>query len=81
MRDFRVPVVDSNFSPRDAGSTLKRLLRARGDRHGRALEFECPLTLELMEDPVVAADGNTYERAAIEWAAEQRRAGHGRRGG
>ena len=31
-------------------------------------EYRCPLTLELMTDPVVAMDGNTYERAAIaEW--------------
>ena len=27
---------------------------------------ECPLTLELMVDPVVCADGHTYERFAIE---------------
>ena len=31
-------------------------------------EFTCPITQELMQDPVVAADGHTYERAAIaEW--------------
>ncbi|PNW84408.1 hypothetical protein CHLRE_03g144344v5 [Chlamydomonas reinhardtii] len=30
--------------------------------------FVCPITQDLMEDPVVAADGFTYERAAIaEW--------------
>tara|TARA_Y100000748_G_scaffold304181_1_gene312458 strand:+ start:4345 stop:5085 length:741 start_codon:yes stop_codon:yes gene_type:complete len=28
--------------------------------------FKCPLTYELMHDPVIAADGHTYERAAIE---------------
>lgn len=28
-------------------------------------DLACPLTLELMHDPVVAADGCTYERAAI----------------
>ena len=28
-------------------------------------EFVCPLTLELMTDPVVASDGHSYERAAI----------------
>lgn len=28
--------------------------------------YECPITGELMVDPVVAADGHTYERAAIE---------------
>ena len=33
-------------------------------------EYRCPLTLELMVDPVVAMDGNTYERSAIaEWFA------------
>eukprot|EP00727_Mastigamoeba_balamuthi_P004697 m51a1_g14225 putative u-box domain-containing protein 54 (368) ;mRNA; f:195413-196583 len=28
-------------------------------------EFLCPITLEVMQDPVVAADGFTYEREAI----------------
>jgi len=28
-------------------------------------EFLCPITLELMEDPVLAADGHTYEREVI----------------
>ena len=26
----------------------------------------CPITLELFHDPVLAQDGHTYERAAIE---------------
>ena len=29
-------------------------------------EFQCPITYELLRDPVIAADGNTYERVAIE---------------
>ncbi len=29
-------------------------------------EFLCPITQELMRDPVCAADGYTYERRAIE---------------
>lgn len=29
-------------------------------------EYCCPLTLQLFEDPVVAADGHTYDREAIE---------------
>jgi len=29
-------------------------------------EFLCPITYDLLSDPVIAADGNTYERAAIE---------------
>ena len=28
--------------------------------------FLCPITHDVMVDPVVAADGETYERAAIE---------------
>ncbi|GJP48983.1 hypothetical protein CLOM_g8252 [Closterium sp. NIES-68] len=33
--------------------------------------FFCPLTKEVMQDPVLAADGHTYERAAIaKWLAE-----------
>lgn len=36
--------------------------------------FECPITTELMEDPVMAADGHSYERKAIEeWLAGGRR--------
>ncbi|CAN0290841.1 unnamed protein product, partial [Discosporangium mesarthrocarpum] len=29
-------------------------------------EFLCPITRELMRDPVIAADGHTYDREAIE---------------
>lgn len=29
-------------------------------------EFLCPISREIMQDPVIAADGYTYERAAIE---------------
>lgn len=36
-------------------------------------EFLCPITLEVMADPVTAADGYTYERTAIEqWLASGR---------
>ena len=40
-------------------------------------EFKCPLSLRPMRDPVVAADGYTYERAYIE--REVRRPASGRR--
>jgi hypothetical protein len=34
-------------------------------------EFQCPITLDLIVDPVVAADGHTYERQAIlDWFRE-----------
>ena len=32
----------------------------------RPPEHYCSLTMEVMEDPAIALDGNTYERAAIE---------------
>ena len=36
-----------------------------------AKAFECPITHEPMADPVTAADGHTYERAAIaRWLSE-----------
>ena len=40
--------------------------------------IQCPLSRQPMEDPVEAADGNTYDRAAIEGACWARpgRAGH-----
>jgi len=28
-------------------------------------DFLCPITLEMMENPVIAADGHSYEKAAI----------------
>eukprot|EP00415_Alexandrium_ostenfeldii_P003643 UN3643 len=40
------------------------------DVHGRftdvPAEFRCPISHDVMRDPVVAADGFTYERASIE---------------
>ena len=36
-------------------------------------EFVCPITQELMHDPVLAADGFAYERSAIErWLHRKR---------
>jgi hypothetical protein len=29
-------------------------------------DWLCPITLDLMTDPVIAPDGHTYERSAIE---------------
>ncbi|KAM9631512.1 WD repeat, SAM and U-box domain-containing protein 1 isoform 3-T3 [Morphnus guianensis] len=37
-------------------------------------EFLCPITRELMKDPVIAADGYSYEREAMEnWISTRRR--------
>lgn len=38
--------------------------------------LECPITSELMHDPVMCTDGHTYERTAIlSWFEEQRKGG------
>ncbi|EOD04946.1 hypothetical protein EMIHUDRAFT_69023, partial [Emiliania huxleyi CCMP1516] len=35
-------------------------------------DFVCPITTEVMSDPVMAADGHSYERSAIErWLASK----------
>jgi len=36
-------------------------------------EFVCPLTLDIMRDPVICEDGFTYERRAISKWLETRR--------
>ena len=37
------------------------------DDYGDAPEFlVCPITQEVMEDPVITSDGHTFERSAIE---------------
>ena len=44
-------------------------LNARDDDNGplaAILEFRCPITLGVMVDPVIAADGHSYERVALE---------------
>jgi Mg-chelatase subunit ChlD len=39
-------------------------------------EFECPITLTLMTEPVIGDDGQTYERSAIEhWLSDPRNQG------
>ncbi len=39
--------------------------------HEFPMEWYCPITQELMRDPVIADDGFTYERKAIqEWFAK-----------
>jgi hypothetical protein len=43
---------------------LKITLKERDTKMPEA--FICPITQEIMNDPVVASDGHTYERTAIE---------------
>lgn len=37
-------------------------------------DFLCPISLEIMKDPVIAADGHTYDRENItKWLSQKRR--------
>lgn len=49
-------------------SPSKHRSREQGDNGIRVApdDFFCPITQELMQDPVIAQDGHTYERSAIE---------------
>ena len=58
---------------RDAAGATKHKLEVDLKRKAMGIhdvpdpdEFVCPITLELMHDPVVASDGRSYERRAIE---------------
>ena len=49
------------------------LRRLRISREEIPANFTCPITTELMKDPVIASDGHTYERCAIaQWFARAR---------
>lgn len=58
----------------DGAEKLRAELARQGGLSHVAPEFhsfDCPISRERMVDPVVAADGHTYERAAIEaWFAQ-----------
>ena len=50
-------------------TTLNEELERLRQRFGGAAEIPdeycCPISKEIMQDPVIASDGNTYERSAI----------------
>lgn len=49
-------------------------MRAHDEALGRCPDaFLCPITFEMMNDPVICADGHSYEREAItEWLQQSR---------
>jgi hypothetical protein len=68
--DVHFDEAEPYYSVRLANGSEKQTVRdrlelpARND--GLAQHLQCPITLEVMTDPVIAADGITYERTAIE---------------
>ena len=54
--------------------STKRRIESDDCDDGPPSEYFCPITYELMTDPVVCADGHTYERAAIDrWLTKKSR--------
>eukprot|EP00727_Mastigamoeba_balamuthi_P010423 m51a1_g6002 putative wd sam and u-box domain-containing protein 1 isoform x2 (750) ;mRNA; r:22387-25819 len=47
------------------GSQIAAALRCAAGKRAPPNEYVCPITMEMMGDPVVAPDGFTYEREAI----------------
>lgn len=48
-----------------AGATAAAMVQAAASNAGVPFSFLCPITKLLMKEPVMAADGHSYERAAI----------------
>ena len=57
---------DSEHSEDETSKLSKKFKHVKGITNAIAQEFVCPLSLELMVDPVTAEDGHHYERAWIE---------------
>ena len=70
MDPISVSAKDLNIKGIDDGAKqLKSILQLKSRRlQGMKIrdEFLCPITYELLREPVVALDGHTYEKSAIE---------------
>ena len=69
--DRRVAVVFTALDEAEKADELRKQREAEGlPAPMKPQEFYCPITTEVMREPVLAADGRTYERDAIEqWLA------------
>ena len=52
----------NSVSSRDSSS----LTMNSADDNATPVEMQCPISHEIMKDPVLCADGHTYERSCIE---------------
>lgn len=73
---FSLPLMQPWFSRLQLELSVQKVraaqdMRRMQQRESLARDLTCPITGELLKDPVVATDGHTYERAAIErWLAD-----------
>ena len=58
--------LQDNITAANMRELKNSIMRLRTSLSALVHQFQCPLTKELMVDPVIAGDGQTYERIAIE---------------
>ncbi|KAL8525637.1 hypothetical protein ACS0TY_015032 [Phlomoides rotata] len=70
------PDIDSTASEKSAPTSSSGKAPTEGNQKNHIIpdDFRCPISLELMNDPVIVSTGQTYERSCIEKWLEQ---GHG----
>ncbi|KAI5084323.1 hypothetical protein GOP47_0000492 [Adiantum capillus-veneris] len=69
--DYSSELCFFEFYPRRAGNGLKEGLSCLRHSFIPPEEFRCPISLQLMSDPVIISSGQTYERVCIEkWFEE-----------
>ncbi|MCO5600332.1 hypothetical protein L7F22_054442 [Adiantum nelumboides] len=69
--DYSSELCFFEFYPRRAGNGLKEGLSCLRHSYIPPEEFRCPISLQLMSDPVIISSGQTYERVCIEkWFEE-----------
>jgi hypothetical protein len=66
IRHFFSQFSDPHLANSEVFRTLVGTLNKLNFGDGVSYEFLCPITLEKLVDPVIAADGHTYERVALE---------------
>lgn len=69
--DFSSELCFFEFYPKRAGNGIKEGLSCLRHSFIPPEEFRCPISLQLMSDPVIISSGQTYERVCIEkWFEE-----------
>ena len=72
---FCTAALGPTTAPKEAPATAESMARAETAAAGAVASFvldsfRCPLTMEVMRDPVITVDGQTYGRTEIEkWFA------------
>ncbi|XP_011089810.1 U-box domain-containing protein 13 [Sesamum indicum] len=62
------PNIDSTAAEKSAPTSSSGKTSAEGNQKNLVIpdDFRCPISLELMKDPVIVSTGQTYERSCIE---------------